>query len=126
METFIVLLAALFAAGPPSSYAELRHQGESFIAEKSFAKAHAAYEEASHLALQAGGERPPPPKRARRSRRWRAPTITTASTPTPTNLLATSSSSATAASTTPCTGTLRRSTGGPAATSCRPRASAIS
>src|ERR1043166_8815175 len=57
METFIVLLAALFAAGPPSSYAELRHQGESFIAEKSFAKAHAAYEEASHLALTAEEKR---------------------------------------------------------------------
>ena len=57
METFIVLLAALLAAGRPSSYAELRHQGESFIAEKSFAKAHAAYEEASHLALTAEEKR---------------------------------------------------------------------
>src|ERR687884_686980 len=50
METLVLLVAALFAAGAPP-YAELQQRGEAFIAEKSFAKAHAAYEEASHLAL---------------------------------------------------------------------------
>src|SRR5689334_14033946 len=52
METLLLLLVGFFAAAPPQ-YADLERQGEAFMAEKSFAKAHAVYEEASHLALSA-------------------------------------------------------------------------
>ena len=51
METLLFLIVALFAAAAPAPYAELKGKGEAFVAEKSFAKAHAVYEEASRLAL---------------------------------------------------------------------------
>ncbi|HEV8435080.1 MAG TPA: hypothetical protein VGR95_16850, partial [Thermoanaerobaculia bacterium] len=51
MNTLLFLLLTLFAVAAPAPYAELKGRGEAFVAEKSFAKAHAAYEEASKLAL---------------------------------------------------------------------------
>ncbi|HEX3582181.1 MAG TPA: hypothetical protein VH087_10510, partial [Thermoanaerobaculia bacterium] len=51
MGTLLFVVLSLLAAVTPAPYAELKEKGEAFVAEKSFAKAHAVYEEASHLAL---------------------------------------------------------------------------
>ncbi len=51
MSTLLFLIVSLLAAASPAPYAELKQKGEAFVAEKSFAKAHEAYEEASRLAL---------------------------------------------------------------------------
>jgi len=51
MDILLLLVVALFAVASPAPYAELKAKAEAFVAEKSFARAHTAYEEASRLAL---------------------------------------------------------------------------
>src|SRR5262245_48792013 len=47
----LLTLLSLFATPPSPSYAPLKQKAEALVAEKSFARAHAVYEEASRLTL---------------------------------------------------------------------------